>query len=179
MTRQQLQLTSIWMTNWPRGVSGGHGIAATRTFTVRNEKLSCTGISLDRLCTNCPRALELSTRISRWSGFLLPQFKDGSLSLLMMTISWRWCGNENRKAKLFMCLTNWAITHEDVWRSGYIDQRFLDLGTGGSEWLASHLSVLPLYTRLWGPQSWSLHCGEENILDPTGTRTSTPWSSSP
>jgi hypothetical protein len=37
----------------------------------------------------------------------------------------------------------------------------------------------PLYRRLCGPQSRSGRRGEEKILDPTGTRTPTPRSSSP
>jgi hypothetical protein len=37
----------------------------------------------------------------------------------------------------------------------------------------------PLERRLGGPHSRSGSCGEETILDPTGTRTPNPWSSSP
>jgi hypothetical protein len=33
------------------------------------------------------------------------------------------------KVKLSLCLTNQALRHEDVWRSGCIDPHFLDLGT--------------------------------------------------
>jgi hypothetical protein len=33
------------------------------------------------------------------------------------------------KVKLSLCLTNWALRHEDVWGSGYINPYFLDLGT--------------------------------------------------
>jgi hypothetical protein len=33
------------------------------------------------------------------------------------------------KVKLFLCLTNWALRHEGVWGSGYIDPHFLDHGT--------------------------------------------------
>jgi hypothetical protein len=35
----------------------------------------------------------------------------------------------NSKVKLSMCLINKALRHEDVWGSGCIDPRFLDLGT--------------------------------------------------
>jgi hypothetical protein len=34
-----------------------------------------------------------------------------------------------KKVKLSLCLTNYALCHEDVWGSGCIDPRFLDLGT--------------------------------------------------
>jgi hypothetical protein len=37
----------------------------------------------------------------------------------------------------------------------------------------------PLDRRSGGPQSWSGRRGEEKIFYPTGTRTRTPWSSSP
>jgi hypothetical protein len=33
------------------------------------------------------------------------------------------------KVKLFLCLTTYALSREDVWGSGCIDPRFLDLGT--------------------------------------------------
>jgi hypothetical protein len=33
------------------------------------------------------------------------------------------------KVKLSLCLTNYALRHEGVWRSGCIDPHFLDLGT--------------------------------------------------
>jgi hypothetical protein len=65
---------------------------------------------------------------------------------------------------------------------------FLDLGTS-CRWVVS-FSLQPLYSRgkkpryrldrrLGGPQSRSGRGGEENILDPTGTRTAIPQSSSP
>jgi hypothetical protein len=41
------------------------------------------------------------------------------------------------KVKLSLCLTNWALRHEGVWGSGFIDPRFLDLGTSW-RWSASH-----------------------------------------
>jgi hypothetical protein len=34
------------------------------------------------------------------------------------------------KVKLSLCLTNYALRHEDVWESGCIEPRLLDLGTG-------------------------------------------------
>jgi hypothetical protein len=41
--------------------------------------------------------------------------------------------------KLSLCITNEALRHEGVWRSGCTDPRFLDLGTIGGEWSASRL----------------------------------------
>jgi hypothetical protein len=35
----------------------------------------------------------------------------------------------SKKVKLSLCLINQAPCHEDVWRSGCLDPRFLDLGT--------------------------------------------------
>jgi hypothetical protein len=39
------------------------------------------------------------------------------------------CKVRQGKVKLSLCLTNEAVRHEDVWGSGCIDPRFLDLGT--------------------------------------------------
>jgi hypothetical protein len=75
-----------------------------------------------------------------------------------------------------------------VWGSGCIEPHFLDLGTIW-RWVVS-FTFQPLYSwgksrrypfdrRLGGPQSRSGQRGEEKILDPTGTRTPTPRSSSP
>jgi hypothetical protein len=71
---------------------------------------------------------------------------------------------------------------------GCIDPHFLDLGTSW-RWMVS-FTPLPLYPRgksprypldrrLGGPQSRCWWRGEEKILDPTGTWTPTPQSSSP
>jgi hypothetical protein len=64
----------------------------------------------------------------------------------------------------------------------------LDLGTSW-RWVVSFMplplymrgksSRYPLDRRLGGPQSQSGRRGEEKTLDPPGTRTTTPWSSSP
>jgi hypothetical protein len=43
----------------------------------------------------------------------------------------------NVKVKLSPCLTNYALSHENVWGSGCIHPRFLELGTSGGEWSAS------------------------------------------
>jgi hypothetical protein len=92
------------------------------------------------------------------------------------------------KVKLPLCLTNSALRHEGLWESDCIDPRFLDLGTSW-RWGVS-FTPRPLYPRrksprypldrrLGGPQSRSGRRGEDKILVPTGTRTPTPWSSSP
>jgi hypothetical protein len=92
------------------------------------------------------------------------------------------------KVKLSLCLTNYALRHEGVWGSGCIDTYFLDLGTSW-RWAVS-FTPRPLYPRrkslryqldrrLGGPQRWSGRRGEDKILDPRGTRTPNPRSSSP
>jgi hypothetical protein len=76
-----------------------------------------------------------------------------------------------------------SLRHKDVWGSGCVDPLFLDLGTIW-RWVVS-FTVLPLYPggksprypldrRLGGPHSRSGRFGEEKILDPTGTRSSSP-----
>jgi hypothetical protein len=79
------------------------------------------------------------------------------------------------KAKFSPCWTNWALRHEHVW--GYIDSRFLSLGTSW-RWVVSFTSrpQIPWYAldrRLGGPQKRSGRRGAEKIVDPTGTRTLT------
>jgi hypothetical protein len=37
---------------------------------------------------------------------------------------------------LSLCLTNSALRHEDIWRSGCIDPHFLTLALAGGEWSA-------------------------------------------
>jgi hypothetical protein len=46
--------------------------------------------------------------------------------------------------KLSVCLTNQTLRHEDVWRSGCIDPRFLHHGTS---WRLVSFTPRPLYTR--------------------------------
>jgi hypothetical protein len=79
---------------------------------------------------------------------------------------------------LSLCLTNYALRHEDVWGSGCIDPHFLDLGTSW-RWVVSFTALplyprYPFYRRLDGPQSRSGRYGEVKIFYPTGTRTPTP-----
>jgi hypothetical protein len=92
------------------------------------------------------------------------------------------------RVKLSLSSTNKAPCQEGVWSSGCIDPHFLDLGTSW-RWVVS-FTPLPLYSqgksprypldrRLSEPQSRSGRFGEEKILDPTGTRTPNPQSSSP
>jgi hypothetical protein len=90
--------------------------------------------------------------------------------------------------KLSLCLTNWALRHEGVWGSGCTDPHFFDLGTSW-RWVVSFTPRqfyprgknprYPLDRRMGGPQCRSGRRGEAKILDPTGTRTPTPRSSSP
>jgi hypothetical protein len=72
--------------------------------------------------------------------------------------------------------------------SGYIDSHFLDFVTRWRLVVSFTPQLLypqwkspwyPLDRRLGGPQSQSGRCGEEKILDPTGTQTPTPRLSSP
>jgi hypothetical protein len=88
--------------------------------------------------------------------------------------------------KLSLCVTNEALCHEGVWGTA-LDPRFHDLATSCSKWSASRTcSFTPgesapgteLDRRLSRPQSRSGRYGEVTILDPTGTRTRTPRSSS-
>jgi hypothetical protein len=37
------------------------------------------------------------------------------------------CYSKGRKVNLSLCLTNQALSHEDLWGNGCIDPRFLDL----------------------------------------------------
>jgi hypothetical protein len=93
----------------------------------------------------------------------------------------------HKKVKLSLCLNNLALCHEDIWRSGCIDPRFLDLGTS-CRWVVSftpwtlypqgNFPRYPLDRRLGGPQYRSGKRGEEKIFDRTETRTPTPRSSS-
>jgi hypothetical protein len=73
-----------------------------------------------------------------------------------------------------------------VWGSGCIDPYFFDFGTSWS-WVVSFTPLpfyprgksprYPLDRRLAAPQSPSGRCGKDKILDPTGTRTPSPRSS--
>jgi hypothetical protein len=93
-----------------------------------------------------------------------------------------------KMVKLSLCLTNYTLRHEDVWGSGCIDPHFLDLGTS-CRWVVS-FTPLPLYPcgksprysldrRLGGPQNRSGRHGKVKVPSLTGTRSLTPWSSSP
>jgi hypothetical protein len=39
------------------------------------------------------------------------------------------CALFSTMVKLFLCITNLVLCHEDVWMSGCIDPRFLDVST--------------------------------------------------
>jgi hypothetical protein len=74
---------------------------------------------------------------------------------------------------------NYALHHEGIWRRGYIDPYFLDLGPTW-RWMVSFTprplypreknSRYPLDRRLGGPQNRSGRHGEVKILAFTGTR---------
>jgi hypothetical protein len=91
------------------------------------------------------------------------------------------------RVKLSLCLTNSELRHEDVWGSGCIDPRILDLGTS-RRWVVSSTPRqlypwgmspwYPLDRRLGGLQNRSGRCGIEKNLASTGTRTPTPGSRS-
>jgi hypothetical protein len=66
------------------------------------------------------------------------------------------------KEKLSLCLTNSALRHEDVWRSGYINSCILDLGISLEVSNQLHASAVfsrgkrpryPLERRLGGPRT--------------------------
>jgi hypothetical protein len=83
---------------------------------------------------------------------------------------------------LSLCLTNYPLRHEGVWRSGCIHPCFLDLGTAGGRWSASlsdrftpggRSPRCALDRRLGGPQNRSGRIRERKILGPSRTRTPT------
>jgi hypothetical protein len=78
------------------------------------------------------------------------------------------------KAKLSLCLTNYALCHEDTWGSGEIAPEFLTSALDGDEQSATrpcrftpekNRPWYPFYMRLGGSQSRSGRCGEENNPD--------------
>jgi hypothetical protein len=101
---------------------------------------------------------------------------------------WKCCSQLRKKVKLYLCLTNSALRHEDICVSGCIDPRFLDITTSW-RWAVSFTPQplsprwkslrYPLDGGLGMPQKRFGRHGEEKILDPTGTRTPTPQSSRP
>jgi hypothetical protein len=94
----------------------------------------------------------------------------------------------NQCRRFSLCLTNYALRHEDVWGSGCMDPHILDLGTS-CRWAVSFTSR-PLYPwgesprypldRWWlgGPHNQPGRHGEEKNIAPTGSRTPTPRPSS-
>jgi hypothetical protein len=96
-----------------------------------------------------------------------------------------------KKVKLSLSLTNYALRHEGVWRSGCIHPRFLDLGTSW-RWVVSFTPWslyprgksprYPLDRRLGGPQSRPGQYREETIftiprleLRPLGRTARSQW----
>jgi hypothetical protein len=91
------------------------------------------------------------------------------------------------KIKLSLCLTNYALCNEDIGGVDVYIHIFLTSALDGGEWSVSRpvrftpwgmSARYPENRRLGGPQSRSGQREEEKILDPTGTRTPTPRSSS-
>jgi hypothetical protein len=77
---------------------------------------------------------------------------------------------------LTLCLTNEALCHEEIWESGYIDPRILDLCTSWW-WMVGFIPWLlytqyPLDRKLGEPQNRSGWRGKEINLSPTRTRNS-------
>jgi hypothetical protein len=81
------------------------------------------------------------------------------------------------KIKLSLCLANEALHHEDVWGSGCIDPRTLDLDTSWesvvkfmrrSLYPRGKNPLYPLDARLSGPQSRSGRRRKEDILSLRG-----------
>jgi hypothetical protein len=77
-----------------------------------------------------------------------------------------------KTVKVSLCLTNYALRHEDVWGSGCTDPRILDVGTS-SRWAVSftprHLypwCKYPLDKRLSGLRNWSGRRGEKRKILP-------------
>jgi hypothetical protein len=50
------------------------------------------------------------------------------------------------KVKLFVCLSNYALCHEEVWGSGCIGPCFLDLGTSWRSVISFMSAALPPVT---------------------------------
>jgi hypothetical protein len=91
------------------------------------------------------------------------------------------------KGKIVPVLNELSTTPLSHMGSGCIYPHFLDSAVVGGEWSASRPGRFtpggrapryPMDRRLRGAQSRSGRFGEEKILDPTGTRTPTPQSSS-
>jgi hypothetical protein len=107
------------------------------------------------------------------TGNILPSNSDGvSICIYYQMVGW----TGKKKGELSLCLTNYALCHEDVWGSRYINSRFLDLGTS-LRWVVSFtpqtlqplrkIPMYPLDRRLGDPLYRSGWCGEEKILDRT------------
>jgi hypothetical protein len=85
------------------------------------------------------------------------------------------------KVKMSLCLTNWALRHEGVWRNGCIDPHFLDLGSSWKRVVT--FTPRPLYPLgknpgthcIWGRVGSRVGLNDvKKILDPIGTRTEIP-----
>jgi hypothetical protein len=86
------------------------------------------------------------------------QFILHTFSMISTEYFYLWC-TFICNIKLSLCWTNYALHHESVWGSGYIDPYFIDLGTSW-RWAVS-FTLRPLYPREkspwhplegWGPE---------------------------
>jgi hypothetical protein len=96
--------------------------------------------------------LELHCQSAMWN---VAYIKEDGIQLGRMIIVGFSKGRRNRslqketevkKVKLSVCLTNKALRHESIWRSGCIDPRYLDLGTKW-RWVVT-FTIQPLYPRV-------------------------------
>jgi hypothetical protein len=124
-----------------------------------------------------PQALTLVVKRPGHEGQHLPpsSAKNYTSAFPSGFMVWRLNTQAQVKINLSLCLTNYALRHEDVWGSGCIDPCFLDLGTSW-RWVVS-FTPWPLYSRgksprypldrrLGGPQSRSERHREVKILAP-------------
>jgi hypothetical protein len=121
-------------------------------------------------------------RIYRHTLFFMPLKKSGYVTTKSATVQ---MGHTNVRCRLsstpvrVILLLNYALRHEDIWRSRCIDPRICDLGTS---WDALPPGKEPpprgpFDRRQVGTQNRSARRGEEKKFAYIGTWTSTPWPS--
>jgi hypothetical protein len=121
--------------------------------------LICFILSYILACTSPSPKYNVQIGFSYWNCELITCFRR----------TWYMCCSKQYKikVKLSVCWTNEALRHKDVWRSGRIDPRILDLGTSW-RWVVS-FTPRSLYPqgdspRLDEPQNRSGRRGEGKIL---------------
>jgi hypothetical protein len=117
-------------------------------------------------------AVSLTYSTSHWWHLIqvlcITHYKGGAETAVVVTIRTL----NNRKENLSLCLTLWALCHEDIWESGS-----RELEESGE--LHAKTALPPGIH--WTEGCLSLRTGLHNvekITDLTGTRTLTPWQSS-